>query len=214
MCDVWSAFPSSGGANIREKAASGGVSQKMDRMDQAWAALLGTGLGVAGTLCTSGLTYASARRQAHDQGLVAHGRALRGERREAYLAFMQVAEPVDDVLHRIAHQDGVPASARDTPPAVEVLDAAVQELGSAVFALYQAQARLDLMRPEPVAEDAVNVWSDERSLRAHLEGVLHGVREGLPDDGYRTGLEDAVDAVERSREKFTRSAREVITAPP
>ncbi|MBO0919126.1 hypothetical protein [Streptomyces laculatispora] len=58
------------------------------------------------------------------------------------------------------------------------------------------------------------VWSDVRFLRARLEGVLHGVREGLPDDGYRTGLEDAVDAVERSREKFTRSAREVITAPP
>ncbi|MFF3258391.1 hypothetical protein ACFYWO_04340 [Streptomyces sp. NPDC002932] len=183
-------------------------------MDQAWAALLGTGLGVAGTLCTSGLTYASARRQARDQGVVDHLRELRNERREAYLAFMGAAEPVDDVLHRLAHQDGVPAAARDAPPAAEVLNAAVEELGTAVHALRKAQARLDLMGPEPVAEDAVNVWSDVRSLRAYLERVLHRVREGAAYDGYRTGLEDAVDNLERSREKFTRSAREVMTAPP
>lgn len=214
MGDVRSAVPILGATDIREKAASGRAPPKMEGMDQAWAALLGTGLGVAGTLGASGLTYASARRQARDQGVVDHLRELRNERREACLAFMQAAEPVDDVLHRLVHRDGVPAAARDTPPTVEVLDAAVEGLGTAVQALSKAQARLDLMGPEPVAEDAVNVWSDVRSLRAYLERVLHRVREGAAYDGYRTGLEDAVDNLERSREKFTRSAREVMTAPP
>ncbi|MEE1736079.1 hypothetical protein PUR49_06050 [Streptomyces sp. BE147] len=183
-------------------------------MDQGWAALFGAGVGVVGTLCTSALTYSSARRQAHDQGAVDHERTLRSERREAYLVFMQAAEPVDNVLHRVAHQDGVPASARDAPPAPDVLSAAVTELGGAVDALYKAQAQLDLMGPEAVAAEAVNVWSDVRSLRAYLERVLHGMREGLPDAAYRTGLEDAVDAVEMSRERFTRRAREVIVTPP
>ncbi|MFF9352422.1 hypothetical protein [Streptomyces sp. NPDC014734] len=184
-------------------------------MDEGWAALAGAGVGVVGALCTSWLTYTAARRQAGDQGAVEHGRALRSERLEAYLAFMEAAEPVDSVLHRVAHQDGVLVSARDAPPPTAVLRAAVEELGTAVDALYRAQARLDLMGPEAVAAEAVNVWSDVRSLRTCLERVLNGICEGeLSDDGDLTGLEDAVDAVEVSREKFARCAREVIETPP
>ncbi|MFJ6017656.1 hypothetical protein [Streptomyces sp. NPDC092952] len=184
-------------------------------MDEAWAALAGAGIGVVGALCTSWLTYAAARRQARDQGKVEHGRALRSERLEAYLAFTEAAEPVDNVLHRVAHRDGVLVSARDAPLPTDVLHAAVEELGTAVDALYKAQARLDLMGPESVAAEAVNVWSDVRSLRTHLERMLNETREGeVPDDGCRTGLEDAVDAVEVSREKFARCARKVIETPP
>ncbi|MER5747525.1 hypothetical protein ABT097_30185 [Streptomyces sp. NPDC002225] len=184
-------------------------------MDEGWAALAGAGVGVAGALFTSWLTYRAARRQAPDQGVVEHGRALRSERLQAYLAFMEAAEPVDSVLHRIAHQDGALASVRDAPPPTDVLRTAVEELGTAVDALYKAQARLDLMGPEAVAAEAVNVWSDVRSLRTYLEGVLHRTHEGeLSDGGYRTGLEDAVDAVEVSREKFARRARGVIETPP
>ncbi|WP_225848624.1 hypothetical protein [Streptomyces sp. HPF1205] len=187
----------------------------MDRVDPGWAALAGAGVGVVGTLCTSVLTYAATRRQARDQGTVDHGRALRSERREAYLLFMAAAEPVDGVLHRVAHQDAEVASARDAPPPAAVLSAAVEELGTAVDALYKAQARLDLMGPESVAAQAVNVWSDVRSLRTYLERTLRGMREGeVPDGGYRTGLEDAVDAVELSREKFARCARRVMETPP
>ncbi|EFF88704.1 conserved hypothetical protein [Streptomyces sp. e14] len=188
---------------------------RMECMDQGWAALAGAGVGVAGTLCTSWLTYAAARRQARDQGAVEHGRALRNERLEAYLAFMKAAEPVDSVLHRVAHQDGARASARNAPPPADVLHAAVEELGTAVDALYKAQARLDLMGPKPVAAQAVNVWSDVRSLRTYLERVRLGMIEGgVPHDEYRTGLEDVVDAVEVSRERFARRAREVIETPP
>jgi hypothetical protein len=170
-------------------------------------------VGVVGTLCTSWLTYAAARRQARDQGAVEHGRALRSERLEAYLAFMKAAEPVDNVLHRVAHQDGT--TARTAPPPADVLQAAVEELGTAVDALYKAQARLDLMGPKPVAAQAVNVWSDVRSLRTYLERVRHGIIEGeVPHNEYRTGLEDVVDAVEVSRERFARRAREVIETPP
>lgn len=38
--------------------------------------------------------------------------------------------------------------------------------------------------------------------------------EGASHGGYRTGLEDAVDALERSRETFAGRAREVMVAPP
>ncbi|MFE2373641.1 hypothetical protein [Streptomyces sp. NPDC059398] len=180
-------------------------------MDQGWAALAGAGVGVLGTLCTAWLTSTAARRLARDQGTADHGRELRSERREVYLAFMEAAEPVDAVLHRIAHQDGVPATVRDTPPPARALREAVEELGTAVHTLYKAQARLDLMGPEAVAVAAVNVWSDVRSLRTYLERVLQGE---LPDDGYRTGLERAVDAVEVSRENFARRARTVMEAAP
>ncbi|MFC9427803.1 hypothetical protein [Streptomyces sp. NPDC056987] len=184
-------------------------------MDQGWAAVAGAGVGVAGTLCTSWLTYTAARRQARDQGAVDHGRTLRSERLEAYLAFMKAAEPVDSVLHRVAHQDGVRDSARDSPPPADVLREAVEELGTAVDALYKAQARLDLMGPKTVAAEAVNVWSDVRSLRMYLKRVLRETLEGeSPDDGYRTSLEDAVDAVEVSREKFAQCAQGVIVTPP
>ncbi|WP_220211862.1 hypothetical protein [Streptomyces sp. WELS2] len=182
-------------------------------MDQGWAAVAGAGVGVVGTLCTSWLTYAAARRQTRDQGAVDHSRALRSERLEAYLAFMKAAEPVDSVLHRIAHHDG--PWARNSPPSAEVLREAVTELGTAVDALYKAQARLDLMGPKSVAVEAVNVWSEVRSLRTYLEGVRRDLPGGeAPGDGYRTGLQDAVDAVEVSRERFARRAREVIETPP
>jgi hypothetical protein len=129
--------------------------------------------------------------------------------------FMEAAEPVDGVLHRVAHQDAGAASASDAPPPAVDLSAAVEELGTAVDALYRAQARLDLMGPESVAAEAVNVWSDVRSLRTYLEKALRQVREGeVPDGGYRTGLEDAVDALELSREKFARCARQVMETPP
>ncbi|MEW2398066.1 hypothetical protein [Streptomyces sp. NPDC046862] len=128
---------------------------------------------------------------------------------------MKAAEPVDSVLHRVAHQDGVRVSARNAPPPADVLHEAVEGLATAVDALYKAQARLDLMGPKTVAAEAVNVWSDVRTLRTYLERVRHAMLEGeLPDDGYRTGLEDAVDAVEVSREEFARRAREVIETPP
>ncbi|WP_234434420.1 hypothetical protein [Streptomyces sp. NRRL F-5126] len=180
-------------------------------MDQGWAAIVGATVGVVGTLCTSWLTSSSDRRLARDQGKAEHGRELRSERREVYLALMEAAEPVDAVLHRIAHQDGVPAAVRDAQPPADVLREAVEELGTAVDTLYKAQARLDLMGPEAVAVEAVNVWSEVRSLRTYLERALQGQ---LPDAGYRTGLERAVDAVEVSREKFARRAREVMEAAP
>ncbi|MBP0456637.1 hypothetical protein [Streptomyces montanisoli] len=180
-------------------------------MDQGWAAIVGAGVGVVGTLSTSWLKTTADRRLARDQGAAEHGRELRGERREVYLAFTEAAEPVDAVLHRIAHQDGVPAAVRDAPPPTDVLREAVEELGKAVHTLYKAQARLDLMGPEGVAEEAVNVWSDVRSLRTYLERVLQGQ---LPDDGYPAGLERAVDAVEASRERFARRAREVMETAP
>ncbi|BBA95510.1 hypothetical protein RVR_399 [Actinacidiphila reveromycinica] len=180
-------------------------------MDQGWAALAGAGVGVLGSLCTAWLTSGQARRQARDQGTADHGRELRSERREVYLAFMEAAEPVDAVLHRVAHQDGVPEAVRSAPPPAGALREAVDELGTAVHTLYKAQARLDLMGPEAVAVDAVNVWSDVRSLRTYLERVLQGE---LPADGYRAGLERVVDAVEGSRERFARRAREVMETAP
>ncbi|MFF5436493.1 hypothetical protein [Streptomyces achromogenes] len=179
--------------------------------------MAGAGVGVVGTLCTSWLAHVTARRQTHDQGAVEHSRALRSERLEAYLAFMKAAEPVDGVLHRVAHHDGPGASVRNSPPATDVLDEALVELGTAVDALYKAQARLDLMGPKAVAVEAVNVWSEVRSLRMYLEGVRHDLLAGAggpPADGYRAGLRDAVDAVEVSRERFARRAREVLEAPP
>ncbi|MEU3527945.1 hypothetical protein AB0E62_29440 [Streptomyces sp. NPDC038707] len=126
---------------------------------------------------------------------------------------MKAAEPVDSVLHRIAHHDG--RRSRNSPPPADVLREAVSELDTAVDALYKAQARLDLMGPKTVAVEAVHVWSEVRSLRTHLEGMRRD-RPGdeVPDDGCRTGLQDAVDAVEVSRERFARRAREVIETPP
>ncbi|AYN31635.1 hypothetical protein DUI70_1132 [Streptomyces albus] len=144
--------------------------------------------------------------------MIEHGRLLRGERRDAYLAFMKAAEPVDSVLHRIAHQDGPRTSAQHTLTP-EVLHTAVVELGTAVDSLYKVQAHLDLVGPKSVAMQAVNVWSDVRSLRTYLEESLHAMRAGN-DEACRTGLEDAVDAVEVSRENFARSAREVMETPP
>lgn len=184
-------------------------------VDQGWAAVAGAGVAVVGTLCTSWLAQVTARRQTRDQGAVEHSRALRSERLEAYLAFMKAAEPVDGVLHRVAHQDGPRVAVWNSPPAADVLDEALVELGAAVDALYKAQARLDLMGPKAVAVEAVNVWSEVRSLRMYLEGVRHDMRAGGPSaDGYRTGLQAAVDAVEVSRDRFAQRAREVLEAPP
>jgi hypothetical protein len=185
-------------------------------MDQGWGVLAGAVVGAAGASGASWLAYLAARRQARDQGEVDHGLVLRSERREAYLAFMEAVEPVDGVLHRLAHQDGVPAAVRGTPPPVDVLRAAVEQLGAAVDALYKIQARLDLAGPEAVAAQAVHVWSNVRALRTYLETVLHRALEGdrPADEGYRSGLDDAVDEVEVSRETFARRAREVMVRPP
>lgn len=188
---------------------------RMVCVDQGWAAVTGAGVGVVGTLCTSWLAHVTARRQTRDQGAVEQSRALRSERLEAYLAFMKAAEPVDGVLHRVAHHDGPGVSVWNSPPAAHVLDEALAELGTAVDALYKAQARLDLMGPKTVAVEAVNVWSEVRSLRMYLQGVRHDMLAGGPSaEDYRAGLQDAVDAVEVSRERFAQRAREVIEAPP
>ncbi|GEB51845.1 hypothetical protein [Streptomyces cacaoi] len=178
-------------------------------MDQGLAAVLGAGVGVLGTLGTAAVTYAAARRQTLDQGKVDDTKAIRGERRDAYLAFIEAAEPVDFVLHSLAHSDEVPGSC-ERPPNTAVLNEMVEDIDSAVHALYKAQARIDLVGPSSVVSEAVNVWGAARDLRSFLQAVLRG---DVAPDVYAQALETAVDAVEKARDDFGRAARDVISTP-
>ncbi|WP_333772375.1 hypothetical protein [Streptomyces sp. IBSBF 3136] len=178
-------------------------------MDQGLAAVLGAGVGVLGTLGTALLAYGAARRQAVDQGKVDHAKELRAERRETYLAFIEAAEPLDLVLHTIAHKDDPPAPEVIQPPDEPVLRRLIDDLDSGVHALYKVQARVDLVGPSAVAGEAVNVWGAARDLRHFLQAVLRGE---VSQFDYDAGLETAIDDVERTRDDFARAARDVIAS--
>lgn len=180
-------------------------------MDQGLAAVLGAGVGVTGTLGTAVLAYLAARRQAVDQGKIDHEKALRAERRDAYLSLIQAAEPADKALHRVAHRDNLRGLSMETAPDEATLAIAIDELGEAAHAVYRAHAQIDLVGPHRMSGRAIEVWAAIRDLRAFLEGAKRG--DVAPED-YQDGCEKAVDYVERVRTKFAEGARAVLALPP
>ncbi|MFJ6797664.1 hypothetical protein [Streptomyces sp. NPDC091268] len=180
-------------------------------MDQGLAAVLGAAVGVTGTLGTAVLTYLAARRQAVDQGKVDHEKALREERRLAYLSLMQAAEPADRALHRVAHRDNLRGLSMETAPDEPALATAIDELGEAAHGVYRAHAQVDLVGPHRMSGLAIEVWAAIRDLRAFLEAVKRG---DVGSGDYQDGCERAVDYVERARTKLANGAREVLALPP
>jgi len=155
-------------------------------MDQAVAALCGAGIGVVGTLGASWLTYVGTRRQAPDQGRIEHARQLRTERREAYLAFMELLAPVD-------HLPSAPGSPL-SPERYAVLESQVEPIPKRGETLL---TRIYLCGPEEITNSA-------EALLGTANGMVRLFLGRSQDEG------ELIDALNR----FTTRAREVMAEPP
>jgi hypothetical protein len=162
-------------------------------MDQAVAALLGAGIGVVGTVGASMLTYFGVRRQAPDQGRIEHARQLRIERREAYLAFLALLDPLEHV----------PSGPASSLPAEEYEALAPQAR------LIHSQGenllgRIRLCGPVEIARPAADLLGAAFRVAA--------VFLARSQDQYEidTAFEDFIEA----QAEFITQARQVMTEPP
>lgn len=162
-------------------------------MDQAVAALCGAGIAVVGTLGASWLTYVGTRRQARDHGRIEHARQLRAERRDAYLSFMELLEPLE-------HLPSEPASSL-SPEEFELLRSQVEPIP------LRGESRLTRIRlcgPEEVARATTSLLSDIYRM-VHL--FLHRSEEQRQID---LAFESFLDA----QSDFITQAQKIMTEPP
>ncbi|GAB7102118.1 hypothetical protein JCM4814A_04320 [Streptomyces phaeofaciens JCM 4814] len=160
--------------------------------------MLGASVGVLGTVGTAVLTYLAARKQADDQGRVTHRSALRAERRDAYLAFLQAHESIDGALNVINIA---------SVPEIAVLDRAIELVDRGAHEIYVSQSRVELAGPESVCGAALEAWGAALNLRSFLDEV----RAGLVSPGQYDGqCEARIDEVERCKATFTAAARSVL----
>ncbi|WP_409055573.1 hypothetical protein [Streptomyces sp. SYP-A7185] len=162
-------------------------------MDQAVAALCGAGIGVVGTVGASWLTYVGTRRQAPDQGRIEHARQLRTERREAYLSFMELLEPMDHVPTE--------APAEVAPEQYAGLDSQLQTIRTRGESLL---ARIQLCGPAEIIDPASGLLGSAVRV-AHL--FLSRSQEQEEID---LAFESFVDA----QTAFIVQARHVMLQPP
>ncbi|MDN3249730.1 hypothetical protein [Streptomyces sp. ZSW22] len=162
-------------------------------MDQAVAALCGAGIGVVGTLGASWLTYAGTRRQARDQGRVEHARQLRTERREAYLSFMEMLEPLE-------HLPSGPASSLSD----EEFASLKERVQSIPLRGEYLLTRIRLCGPDEVASKAGELLGEiGRMINLFLDKV---------EDQYQIDI--AYEKFLDAQSGFINQAQSVMTEPP
>ncbi|MGW8374276.1 hypothetical protein [Streptomyces sp. ODS28] len=180
-------------------------------MDQGTAAVLGAGVGVIGTIGSAYLGYAAARWQVRDQGRVDHGSKLREERINAYGAFLNAAQSIDDDLQEVYRQ--VIDFVRGEGPAPDwaAQQSRLDEIMSALEDLKRLNTRVAMAGPKAVVKAgqlvsgslvarimSLRILCDETTVPRHWER-----------DHDRFGMR----AYER-RAQFTDEVRSVLETPP
>lgn len=133
-------------------------------MDQGLAALLGASVAVVGALCTGGLTYVATRRQAMDNGEVAHRKQLREERRDAYKKFLAAAESLDRVIFRLVEQECIQLDF-ESRLARDAVAEVMGDLDSAAHNLYVERMNVALAGPFAMGGLAHELWHYASSLQ-------------------------------------------------
>ncbi|MGM0352125.1 hypothetical protein [Streptomyces sp. ECR3] len=171
-------------------------------MDQGIAAVLGALVGVLGTAGTASLGYIAARKQAPDQGRIAHAQQLRAERREAYLAVMHADAECDDALLRFKRlrqqQDRDPAQ-------MSALAARVQAAADRIWTMTRD---IDLVGPEAVAGAVTDLWRRAVNTAETLMSFSNAT------DADEAAVDEMLDAMETGRAQFIVATRHVMESPP
>ncbi|MEV0372553.1 hypothetical protein AB0I10_22430 [Streptomyces sp. NPDC050636] len=170
-------------------------------MDQGLAAVLGAGVGVLGTLGTASLAYIAARRQAVDQGMVHHWQRVRDDRRDAYLALLEEAATVTDVVHSFTPR---------AMPSESLVREAVSEMNPAVSKLYACATRVALAGSAEVGSRAFEVHKVARNWRLFLEVLM---RNQVTAEEYGERLHEVTQAFTRALATFTGAARDLLQVP-
>ncbi|MCQ8829850.1 hypothetical protein [Streptomyces malaysiensis] len=160
-------------------------------MDQAVAALCGAGIGVVGTVGASVLTYIGTRRQVPEQGRIEHARQLRIERREVYLAFMELLEPVD----RLPSE---PVSLSSEYAALAAQVELIPPRGESLL------ARIQLCGPKEIADSAGSLLSSAGDM----------IRLFLNSSQDQDAIDRAFESFMAAQGEFIDKARRVMVEPP
>jgi hypothetical protein len=171
-------------------------------MDQGIAAVLGALVGVLGTAGTAALGYLAARRQAPDQGRIAHAQQLRAERREAYLEVMHADAQCDGALLRFKRlrqrQDRDPAHMSELAATVH----------AAADRIWTMTRDIDLVGPDAVAAAVTDLWRRAVDTADTLASFPNAT------DADESTVDDMLDTMERGRAQFIVATRQVMEVPP
>ncbi|MFD7534723.1 hypothetical protein [Streptomyces sp. NPDC059819] len=176
-------------------------------MDAGVAAVLGATVGVVGTLGTAVLTYAAARRQARDVGVVEHGHWLRERRHERYIAFLDGLGAWDTALDQVWEPLG---RYRRNPAAGRAgLLAALQTLEGRYDGLVALEERVALVGPEGAAHAAERT---RRIYRVLFDVIHHAATEGQPVP--EAEVDAALVDTRKVAGDFRKVSRQVMEKPP
>ncbi|KOV59139.1 hypothetical protein [Streptomyces sp. MMG1121] len=177
-------------------------------MDQGIAAVLGAGVGIAGTLGSALLGYATARHQARDQGRVDHGFRLRDERKEAYLAFLEVEERLAILFREIRF---ALCADEDSIPDWLYIETREDAVSADLVELSRRRTRVTLAGPRGVDAGAAALCAVFSSAARYVGG-LSG------DDELIARSQPRLDAlsceIETARQEFADAVQLVLAKPP
>lgn len=172
-------------------------------MNQEVTALLGVGAGALATVGAAALAYLAARRQASDQGKVAHRNALRTERREAYTALLGAVEPLNPLSTRfmLTELESLPT------PTSTAIQRAISDCDIAIHELSKAQTLIDMAGPDEASQASILVWGAASNLRSFLMDIQRG---DISATCYREHREERMSEISYALLQFTRSVRIVL----
>lgn len=153
---------------------------------------------------SAALGYVTARRQVTDQGRIEHAREVRSERRDAYLAVLGVAEPLEASYDKLIKYVGRPVEVRDE----QELRTLSETMRAADETFYALLFRVELCGPAEVWVTAAELWEEIHDLADFVEASAAG------EPITQAGLDRVIDSLSRSRTEFVRSARSVMARPP
>ncbi|MFF4260332.1 hypothetical protein ACFY1L_55330 [Streptomyces sp. NPDC001663] len=180
-------------------------------MDQGIAATLGAGIGIAGTLGASYLTYAATRHQTRAQIHTEQVRWLRDERKTAYLAFLDEAEKrVEELQGHRRRFSGYMEDAGSSPE-WEHERQLMQEWYDQLVVLRRLITRVSLAGPRSVGAAALGVWAGITTVHLALFRLCRG--EAV-SDAWTQEYERSTDRLFDAQEQFTNEARKVFEEPP
>ncbi|MYW99882.1 MULTISPECIES: hypothetical protein [unclassified Streptomyces] len=176
-------------------------------MDAGVAAVLGATVGVVGTLGTAVFTYAAARRQARDAGVVEHGHWLRERRHERYIAFLDGLGAWDTVLDQVWEPLG--NYRRDPAAGRADLLAVLRALEDRYDDLVALEERVALVGPSGAAHAAEHT---RRTYRVLFDVIHHAATERQPIP--ETEVEATLGHAQEVAGEFRKVSRKVIETPP